>query len=73
MPYRIEQKDDKFCVYNSDTGDKMGEHDSRQDAMKQMRALYAQEGKGGSAKQKPEKKSSKKSKKQVDHEEDHDY
>lgn len=66
MPYRIEQKGEKWCVYNSDTGDKKGEHDSRMQAMKQMRALYAAEGKDGG-----EKKSDAKKKKSDN--DDHDY
>lgn len=45
MPYSIEKKGDVWCVYNNDTGKKMGEHDSRTEAMKQMKALYAEEGK----------------------------
>lgn len=56
MPYRIEKKGEKWCVYNSDTGDKKGEHDSRMQAMKQMRALYAAEGDGSKKKEEPKKK-----------------
>lgn len=65
MPYSIEKKDDKFCVYNNDTGEKVGEHDTRQKAVSQMRALYAEEGKEA---KKPEKKSAKKSDDEGDHE-----
>ncbi len=56
MPYRIEEKGEKWCVYNSDTGEKKGEHDSRMQAMKQMKALYAAEGKEGGEKKSDAKK-----------------
>lgn len=46
MPYQIKEetnKDEehKFVVYNTDTGKKKGSFDTRQDAMKKMKALYA--------------------------------
>lgn len=67
MPYSIEKEgDDKWCVYNTDSGKKVGTHDSRMEAMKQMRALYASDGK---AAKKPEKKSDK----DADDEGDHEY
>lgn len=60
MPYSIKKDGDQFCVYNNETGKKMGEHNLRQDAVKQMRALYAKEGKA-EAKGKKSEKSEKKS------------
>lgn len=43
MPYSVKTSEDgkKFTVINSDTGKEFGEHDSKKDAVKQMRALYA--------------------------------
>jgi len=40
----IEEKDGKFCVYSED-GKKLGEHDSRDDAEAQLRAIEANKGK----------------------------
>jgi len=44
MPYDIRQKGDKWVTYNKETGDVKGTHDSREDAVKQMRLLYGVEG-----------------------------
>lgn len=73
MPYNIEKKGDMFCVYDRDTGDIVGEHDIRQKAVAQMRALNAEKGKSDKKKSDKSDKSKKKSKKQNDHEENHDY
>jgi hypothetical protein len=43
MPWRIERRDGRYCVVKSDDGDVEGCHDSRAQAIKQQRALYAQE------------------------------
>lgn len=45
MPYQIKDEGDKFCVYNLDTNKKEGEFDTRDQAMKRMKALYKTEGK----------------------------
>ena len=73
MPYSVQKKGDSWCVYNDDTGKKVGEHNDRTAAMRQMRALYANtdagkepEGKdepGDSAKEEKSEKKKKKSKK----------
>lgn len=70
MPYSIEKKGDQFCVYNNDTGEKVGEHDTRQKAVAQMRAIMANEGKD--SKKSDGKKSDKKKKSDRD-DDDHDY
>lgn len=41
MPFSIEPKGDKFIVKNDDTGEEMGEHETRGLALAQQRALYA--------------------------------
>jgi len=46
MPYQIKDETGKFCVYNTETGKKMGEFDTRALAMKKMKTLYAAEKKG---------------------------
>lgn len=43
MPWHIEQRDNEFCVIKDSDGHNQGCHDSREKAVKQMRALYAQE------------------------------
>lgn len=45
MPYKIHKKDDKWCVYNKDTGESKGCSDSEKEAKAHMRALYANEAK----------------------------
>lgn len=45
MPYAIRKELDKFKVVNTDTNEVKGEHNTRAEAMAQMRALYANEGK----------------------------
>ena len=55
MPYSLKKEEGKFCVYNSDTGKKMGTHDTMMKAKKQM-ALLEMIKHGG----KPMKKMSKK-------------
>ena len=46
MPYDIRKKGDKWQTYNKDTGDVKGTHDSREDALRQMRLLYHVKGGG---------------------------
>jgi hypothetical protein len=43
MPWHISERDGKYCVIKDDDGFNQGCHDSRADAVKQMRALYAKE------------------------------
>ena len=43
MPYEIRNEDEKFCVYNKDTGESKGCSDSKEKAIQHMRALYAHE------------------------------
>jgi hypothetical protein len=45
MPYKIKPVDGEFEVVNIDNGDVKGKHKTRAEAMAQMRALYANEGK----------------------------
>lgn len=46
MPYEIlEDSDDKFCVHKKDSGEKVGCSDSREEAEKQIAAIYANENK----------------------------
>lgn len=40
MPYVVRKNGSQYCVYNKDTGDKKGCHDSRDKANKQMGLLY---------------------------------
>lgn len=43
MPWSIQRKDGRYCVIKDADGKSAGCHDSRADAIKQQRALYAQE------------------------------
>ena len=43
MPYEMRKQDEKWCVFNKDTGDKKGCSETRAMAVKHMRALYAAE------------------------------
>jgi HK97 family phage prohead protease len=45
MPYNIRQVDGQYCVVNAKSGKKLGCHPSRKEAIQQMRAVYANEGK----------------------------
>lgn len=54
MPYQIKEEGDKFCVYNLTTDKKVGDFDSRAQAMTKMKALYAED-KKKPANAKPEK------------------
>lgn len=47
MPYDIVKRKDKFCVVKADTEKTMGCHDTRDEALKQQRALYAAERRKG--------------------------
>ena len=46
MPYRLVDRDGKVCVEKTPTGEEMGCHDNEDDALAQMRALYAAENDG---------------------------
>lgn len=41
MPYKVEKRNDKWVVFNPDTGKVYGTHDSKADAEAQRKALYA--------------------------------
>ena len=43
MPWQLERRDGKWCVINESSGSSDGSHDSRADAIKHQRALYASE------------------------------
>lgn len=43
MPWSLERRDSKWCVIKDSDGSSAGCHDSRADAIKQQRALYANE------------------------------
>lgn len=43
MPWSLEKRDSKWCVIKESDGSVSGCHDSRADAIKQQRALYANE------------------------------
>ncbi len=43
MPYRIVERNDKFCVEKVPSGKEMGCHETDDEALAQMRALYASE------------------------------
>lgn len=43
MPYEIRNENEKFCVYNKETGESKGCSDSKEMAVQHMRALYAHE------------------------------
>lgn len=47
MPYQIKEEDGKQVVYNLDTNKKEGTYETRTEAMKRMKALYAVEKKSG--------------------------
>lgn len=73
MAYSIERTDEgKFCVYDNDTGKKVGEHDLRNKAVQQIRDLQRE---GGKAKKSDDDKSDKKKKKDDEKRDpdEHDY
>lgn len=39
MPYKVEEKDGKWCVVNEETGDVKAEHDTKEAAERQVRLL----------------------------------
>lgn len=43
MPYRISQRGSRYCVLKQDDDRNMGCHDTREDALRQLRALHANE------------------------------
>lgn len=43
MPWKIERREGRYCVIKEDDGDNEGCHDTREEAERQMRALYATE------------------------------
>lgn len=40
MPYKVEEKGDKFVVVNEETGEEKAEHDTRESAERQVRLLH---------------------------------
>lgn len=46
MPWAVRAKGGKYVVVNKDTGRVMGTHSSRAKALRQLRAIYANYGKG---------------------------
>ncbi len=53
MKYSIEQDEDtgKYCVYDSDTGKKLSEWDTRREATREMGRLQREEGSESKKKQ----------------------
>jgi len=47
MPYELRKEDNKWCVYNKDTGENKGCSDSEEKGIAHMRALYVHEKKSG--------------------------
>src|SRR5690348_746601 len=45
MPYEIREEDGKHCVFKKDSSEKVGCSDSREEAEKQIAAIYANENK----------------------------
>ena len=43
VPYRMVERNDKFCIEKTPSGEEMGCHDTDDEALAQMRALYASE------------------------------
>lgn len=41
MPYALKKKGSKWLVVNKDTGRVLGSHDTRAQASRQLRAVYA--------------------------------
>ena len=46
MPYAVHKRGDRWVTINKQTGDVKGTHDTREEAMSQMRLLYHVEGGG---------------------------
>jgi len=44
MPYKVEQRGDKWVTLNTETGKVKGTHSSKAKALRQMRLLYMIEG-----------------------------
>lgn len=44
MPWEVKQSGEQFCVYKKGSGDQVACHPTREEAVRQMRALYANEG-----------------------------
>lgn len=40
MPYEVRKEDDKWCVYNTESGDRKACHDSEESAEAQVRLLH---------------------------------
>lgn len=49
MPYLIARRRGQYCVFNERTGENKGCHESWQQAVEHLRALYANEGMDGKA------------------------
>lgn len=43
MPYDVEQRGNKWVVVKEDDGQVMGEHDTKEEAEQQRKAIYANE------------------------------
>lgn len=43
MPYRISQRGSRYCVLKQGDDQNMGCHDTREAALRQLRALHARE------------------------------
>lgn len=43
MPYEITQRGSQYCVIKQGTSQSMGCHDTREEALRQMRAIIANE------------------------------
>jgi len=46
MPYDVEKRGNKWVTLNTDTGDVKGTHDTKEEALRQMRLLYHVKGGG---------------------------
>ncbi len=46
MPWNVRPKGSKWETYNTDTGDVKGTHDTKEEALRQMRLLYHIKGGG---------------------------
>lgn len=41
MPYKIEERNGKYCVINADSGEEKACHETKEDADRQVRLLHA--------------------------------
>jgi hypothetical protein len=40
MPYEVKEENGEFCVYNTESDDNKGCHETREDAERQVRLLH---------------------------------